>query len=88
MNMGSTSKDFLDAGWEVLSGEGLAKAMQVTGAEVTLAKKYGRKTVFARFHGTVTLYVVRDNGAVVQNWFMGLPADAVVRRLVEVATSP
>lgn len=85
MNMGSTSKDFVNAGWEVLTGDALAKAMEVTGAEVTLAKKYGRKTVFARFHGTVTLYVVRDNGAVVQNWFMGLPTDGAIWQLVRVA---
>lgn len=83
--MSSTSKDFVDAGWEVLSGDALTKAMWVTGAEVTLAKKYGRKTVFARFHGTVTLYVVRDNGTIVQNWFMRLPNDSTIWQLVRVA---
>lgn len=72
-------------GWEELRGIAYAKASQITGADVDVAKKFGRKTVFARFHGTVTLYVVRDDGRVVQDWFMGLPNDNAIKEFVRVS---
>lgn len=72
-------------GWEKLEGEAYAKASRITGTDVDVAKKFGRKTVFARFHGTVTLYVVRDDGTVAQDWFMGLPNDNAIREFVRVS---
>lgn len=72
-------------GWEELRGAAYAKASQIIRADVDVAKKYGRKTVFARFHGTVTLYVVRDDGTVAQDWFMGLPNDNAIKEFVRVS---
>jgi hypothetical protein len=72
-------------GWEGLQGSAYVKASQLTGANVDVAKKFGRKTVFARFHGTVTLYVVCDDGRVAQDWFMGLPTDNAVKEFVRVS---
>ena len=72
-------------GWEELRGDAYAKASRITGADVDFAKKYGRKTVFARYHGTVTLYVVRDDGTVAQDWFMTLPNDGAIKEFVRVS---
>lgn len=73
-------------GWDELTGGGLAKAQSVTGAKVTLAKKFGRKTVFARLHGTVSLYVVQDDGTVSEEWFASFPSDADVSKFLAGAT--
>ena len=72
-----------DEGWEVLEGDALSKAMQVTGAKVNLAKKFGRKTVFARYHGMVTLYVVADNGYVSQDEFTKIPPLSIIVEFIQ-----
>ena len=70
------------AGWEILEGEAMVKACQVLGADPEgysfpdAAKKFGRKTVFYRYHGIFTLSAVGANGLVSEKFYTSLPSDS------------
>lgn len=78
--------------WERLEGSAKEKAMRILGLDghfsfVDLsAKKFGRKTVFLRYHGMMTLYAAGDDGQVYSVKLHGMPTANSISYLLEAAT--